>query len=189
MKNEIWKDCKHYEGLYQVSNYGRVKSLERDIVYKDGRKKHLTETMLKFGSNGVGYSFVYMSRNGKAKKEYVHRLVAMAFIPNPENKPQVNHIDENPMNNYVGNLEWVTSKENINYGNHNAKLSYSLKCTDKNKSGNHHSARKTYCEGRVFNCMKDCALFYGVVPNTMNNWLNGRNVMPQKFIDMNLSYV
>lgn len=101
---EIWKDVKGYEGLYKVSNFGRVKSL------KYGR-----ERILKTGKHGY-YLTVSLYFDNKLKTAKVHRLVAMAFIENPDNKPQVNHLDEDKTNNNVNNLEWVTAKENINYG-------------------------------------------------------------------------
>lgn len=101
---EIWRDCKGYEGKYQVSNLGRVWSIKRQnyLTPHIHTKGYLQVTM--------------MAKNGKMKQEYVHRLVALAFIPNPDKLPQVNHKDENKQNNHVDNLEWCTCKENINYG-------------------------------------------------------------------------
>lgn len=106
---EIWKDIKEYEGIYQVSNLGRVKSLKHS---KEGK-------LLKGRVTGKGYLSVALFRNSVRKSNSIHRLVAEAFIPNPENKPEVNHIDENKLNNDVSNLEWVTSKENSNHGTRN----------------------------------------------------------------------
>lgn len=113
---EEWKDIEGYEGLYQVSNYGRVKSLERTIVYKDGRKKVIKEKVLHNFHNELGYCHVMLSKNGKLKRTKVHRLVAKAFIPNPNNYPIINHKDENPSNNIVENLEWCTYYYNTHYG-------------------------------------------------------------------------
>ena len=103
---EIWKDIKGYEGLYQISNLGRVKSLPRQKTKGGILKQFSTE-----------YLVVSMVENGKIKKIKVHRLVAETFIPNPNNLPQVNHIDGNKFNNNMNNLEWVTSKENIIHAN------------------------------------------------------------------------
>lgn len=118
---EIWKDIKDYEGLYQVSNYGRVRSLDRC----DNMGRFMDGHILSIGDNGNGYKHVGLSKNGLQKTEYVHRLVAKSFIPNPNNLPQVNHKDENPNNNCVDNLEWCTNKYNNNYGNHKVRLSES----------------------------------------------------------------
>lgn len=114
---EIWKDIEGYEGLYQISNMGRVKAMSRSVFngYKPSPHKG---RIMKFQDNGVGYKFVHLiSADGTNRKFYVHRLVAQEFIPNVNNLPQVNHKDENPGNNAVWNLEWCTCKYNINYGN------------------------------------------------------------------------
>lgn len=113
---ETWRDIEGYEGLYQVSNEGRIKSLQREIVYKDGRKKILKEKILHNFLSDLGYCHVMLSKNGVPKRYKVHRLVAKAFIPNPNNLPIINHKDENPKNNSVENLEWCDQKYNVNYG-------------------------------------------------------------------------
>lgn len=118
---EIWKDIKGYDGLYQISNLGRVKSLER---YRKGNGGSLTivkETILKQSKNNKGYYRVELCKQGIRKPFSVHRLVADAFIENSHDKPEVNHIDEDKSNNNADNLEWCTSKENINHGTHNQK--------------------------------------------------------------------
>ena len=115
---EIWKDVKDYEGLYQVSNWGRVKS------FKFGK-----ERILKQFTNNDGYLQVHLCKNGKLKTFLVHRLVAEAFLDNPNNLPQVNHKDENPQNNNVENLEFCSAKYNTNFGTRNKRIS------DKNTNG------------------------------------------------------
>lgn len=102
LPGEEWRDVVGYEGLYQVSNFGRVKSFHKDKV-----------KILKFGVSPFGYLRVVLCKDFNKKNRPIHILVAQAFIPNPENKPQVNHIDGNKQNNCVENLSWVTSAENI----------------------------------------------------------------------------
>lgn len=119
---EEWKDIQGYEGKYQVSNYGRVKSLARYRKNNGNSQSFQGERILKQSVNNKGYCVVELCRDAKRKRHTVHRLVASAFISNDENKEQVNHKDENKQNNHVDNLEWCTCKENINHGSHNEKM-------------------------------------------------------------------
>lgn len=113
---EIWKDIKGYEGSYMVSNYGRVKSLEKYIEsYNRTRTQYRPEKILKQYKSKWGYMRVYLTQNSIKKMYAVHRLVASAFIDNPNNKPCVNHIDNDRSNNHLDNLEWCTYKENNNW--------------------------------------------------------------------------
>lgn len=115
---EIWKDIEGYEGMYMVSSLGRVKTLV-------GRYKNVTILKERYKKNG--YCYITLYKNKKPHTYLVHRLVAQAFIPNPNNYPVVNHKDENPSNNCADNLEWCTQEYNINYGNGNNKRSLSHK--------------------------------------------------------------
>lgn len=121
---EIWKDIKDYEGLYQVSNLGRVKSLPR-LITQWNRFKNITypvpEKILSPRMINDYYS-VTLSKEGKTKSIRIHRLVAETFIPNPDNLPEVNHKDENKVNNSVSNLEWCDRQYNNTYNDHNAKI-------------------------------------------------------------------
>lgn len=110
---EVWKDIPGYEGLYQVSNLGRVKSLD---YHRTGKEKVLNP-----GTNHKGYLFVVLCKNGKTKNYAVHRLVGQIFISNPNNLPCINHRDECRINNIYTNLEWCTYSYNNNYGNRNKK--------------------------------------------------------------------
>ena len=105
---EIWKDIVGYEGRYQISNYGNVMSLNYN---QKGIKKKMKPMV-----DNVGYAKVNLRKDGKQHIKYVHRLVAEAFIPNPNNFPVVNHIDEIKTNNRYDNLEWCTIKYNVTYG-------------------------------------------------------------------------
>lgn len=109
MNKEIWKPVVCYEGLYLVSNFGRVYSIKKGIL-------------LKATDNGRGYLQVGLWKNGKHYTHRIHRLVADAFIPNPYNLPEVNHIDENKLNNCVENLEWCTHEYNTAYGDRSRKV-------------------------------------------------------------------
>lgn len=120
---EEWRPVKGYEGYYEVSDLGRVRSLDRVVYssFKGTWKSRLVKgRILKALDNGsaMGYLFVNLNKNGKTKEFYVHRLVADAFIPNPNNFPIINHKDENAKNNSADNLEWCTQKYNCNYGGH-----------------------------------------------------------------------
>lgn len=118
MENEIWKDIKGYEGLYRISDKGRVKSVERTVRIADnlGGVRLKRETIMAQETGKFGYHRVCLSKNGKGKKHLVHRLVAEAFVDNPMSYPQINHKDENKDNNAASNLEWCTAKYNSNYG-------------------------------------------------------------------------
>jgi hypothetical protein len=112
LEGEIWCEIKDFEGLYQVSNMGRVKSLKREVLGKMNSTRIIFEKLLSDRDNGKGYRVLELYKDSKRYFKKVHRLVAEAFIPNPENKPEVNHIDTDKTNNCVTNLEWVTGKEN-----------------------------------------------------------------------------
>ena len=131
---EVWRDCKGYEGKYQVSTFGRVWSIKN--------QKYLKPMIDRDGYEHV----VLYAKNGKGKDERVHRLVALAFITNPEKYPQVNHKDENPSNNNVNNLEWCTNKYNVNYGT-------------RNKRAGEKNSRPVFCEelNKTFKSMTEAA--------------------------------
>ena len=112
--SEIWLPIEGYD-FYEVSNLGRVRSLERTVIRKNGVKLKVSGKILK-PRVVHGYLRVNLYKNGICRDFLVHRLVSAAFLPNPENLPQVNHLDENKQNNSVENLEWCTAQENNNYG-------------------------------------------------------------------------
>lgn len=109
MDKEVWKDVKGYEGLYQVSNLGRIKSVRKNMI-------------LSPFINTRGRYQARFKVKGKIARPFIHRLVAEAFISNPNNLPEINHKDENKLNNNVSNLEWCTTKYNSNYGTRNKRI-------------------------------------------------------------------
>lgn len=119
MGSEFWKDVVGYEGLYQVSNLGKVRSVDRVVDCRWGHNKKLEGKEIKSNLDKDGYLKLALSKYGKRKTYAVHRLVADAFIPNPHNLPCINHKKEfEKTNNSVENLEWCTVKYNNNYGTH-----------------------------------------------------------------------
>jgi len=146
---EIWKDIPNYEGLYQVSNFGIVKSVRRNKI----RKTHISRE---------GYEKIMLSNNGIGKNFLVHRLVAEAFIPNPSNLPQINHKDENKKNNCVENLEWCSQKYNCNYGNRTNAIASKNKIIHK---GKHYSINTEFKKGR--NALKVKNITMNKVYNSM----------------------
>ena len=124
---EIWKtvisDCEPYEG-YKVSNLGRILNLN----YKNTGKAKLMNP----STNIYGYLQVNLRKNGESKTCKVHRLVAETFLPNPENKPEVNHIDEDKTNNRVDNLEWKNHRDNCNHGTRNERIGKANKIVQTN---------------------------------------------------------
>lgn len=120
---EIFVDIKGYEGLYQISNLGRIKSLERQVIGKYNSIRTLKEFIMKPNIIKKGYLRINLHKNSKNKHFLVHQLVASHFIPNPNNYHCVNHKDEDKQNNCVDNLEWCDIEYNNNYGTRNERLS------------------------------------------------------------------
>lgn len=119
---EEWKDIKGYEGHYQISNKGRVKSLKHNHTKKG-------KILIPFKSNN-NYLSINLYKNNKLKTYLIHRLVAEAFLPNPDNLPVVNHKDENKLNNNVENLEWCTYYYNNKYGTRVEKVTKKIECVE-----------------------------------------------------------
>ena len=117
---EEWKDVVGYEGLYEVSNLGRIRSIDRKVRYKDSYRT-VKGVYIKQISEIYGHLIVKLCKEGKKKQYYVHRLVAQAFIPNPNNLPCINHKNEIPYDNRVDNLEWCTVLYNNTYGTRTQK--------------------------------------------------------------------
>ena len=116
---EIWKDIKGYEGIYKISSFGKIKSLPRNGTIKK-------EKIIKQVKDKDGYLKVILNKYSSYKTVSVHRLVALNFIPNLLNLPQINHKDENKQNNQIDNLEWCSNKYNSNFGTRNERMRKSL---------------------------------------------------------------
>lgn len=124
---ELWKDIKGYEGYYQASNTGKIRSMTRIVYGKDGSKQTKRGCVLKIKHNKYGYCIVNLWKDNKPKTVRVNRIIAETFIPNPNNYPQCNHKDEDLDNNCVENLEWCDASYNVNYGTRNDRVSEKLK--------------------------------------------------------------
>lgn len=124
---EVWKDIAGYEGFYQVSNMGRVKSLDRYVPHKTFGKKFCKGHIMATHINNAGYVSVNLCKGNKYTSYDIHRLVAIAFLSNPDKLPEVNHIDENKQNNHIGNLEWVTKQQNESHGTKRKRQTQKIK--------------------------------------------------------------
>lgn len=164
--NEIWKDVKGYEGLYVVSNLGRVKSIER---YVKGRGNGLHKAGGGFMKlfNRSKYIGVTLCKCNKAIQFYLHRIVADAFIPNPEGNKEVNHIDGNKHNNKVSNLEWVSHSEN---GKHAYRIGLKVK-----KGGTPNKRVRVFAEGidKKFNSIADAASYFSISQSSISRCCSG----------------
>ena len=125
-ENEVWKDVKDYEGLYQVSDRGNVRSVDR-INHIGSR---YSGRILKPRYDKDGYLRVSLCKNGIKKIKLIHRLVLEAFVENPSNLPEVNHLDEVKDNNNVKNLEWCDSRYNVNYGTRTERVSKKVRAVN-----------------------------------------------------------
>lgn len=164
---EIWKDVKGYEELYQVSNLGRVRSLDR----LDGANHRLKGSIMKGCEITGGYLGVTLYKNSVVSSKKIHRLVAEAFIPNSEHKPQVNHINEDKTNNMVSNLEWMTAKENNNHGTRNERIG---RAVSKSKSIPIIATNIKTGESTEFYGTRECARQLGLYQSTITRVLQGK---------------
>lgn len=180
-----WKDIEGYEGLYQVSTDGRVRSIDRYIKYKNGKIRFIKGNLIKCKLNNRDYLIISLSKNSKQKTYLIHRLVAEAFIPNPNNKPCVDHII--PLSqggtNEVTNLRWVTHKEN----NNNPLTIKNREELYKNRTGKNNpmygrtgsknpNARAVWCEElqKSWSTVKECSDELGISSQALCNHLKGK---------------
>jgi len=174
----IWKDILGYEGIYQVSNTGMVKSLN----YSNTKKPRILKQSLTYD----GYPKILLSKDGKRTNYDVHVLVARAFVPNPLNKPQVNHIDGNKLNNHSSNLEWCTPIENTRHAIANGLRSTSARSYKRN--GEHYASKPILqysLDGdfiKLWDCYSEAARFYNCDPCSLVNCTKGRIQTVRGFI-------
>lgn len=185
MQNEIWKDVPGYVGFYQVSNVGRVKSVQR----LDANNHIVKEKILKQFNRGTGYKFVVLYKDGPHNLN-VHRLVALAFIPNPAGLPQINHKNENKTDNRFENLEWCTPKYNANYGTVKKRISNSRKqsilCKQDAEKRKRPVLQFDLCGKLIarYSSISEAKIAFGVSRNngTINGCLKGQTKTAYNFI-------
>lgn len=160
---EIWKPIESHAGLYEISNSGKIKSIQRVVPHPRWGTQTIKEKILRPGSNPNGYLIVRLSKNGLPKYFSVHRLVANAFIPNPLNLPQINHIDGDKLNNNDWNLEWCTAQQN----NTHALITGLKKHLPRRLTDNDLSTLRTY----TFQQRLEFSKINNVNMSTINRWL------------------
>ncbi len=166
LEGEEWKSVVGFDGIYEISNLGRIKALDRFVFNKaNGTNSWLIGCIKKLDTKGKKYAQIGLARNGKYKKMLIHRLVAIAFIPNPLNLPEVNHKDHDKLNNRASNLEWVTRKKNAELAKEHGKY------MNHPKGENRHNSILTkdaviHIRQKVLRNIDYCKL-YGVKPSTV----------------------
>ena len=186
LSDESWKDIPGFEGKYQISNRGRIKSLDREGISRNGRRYHRTERILKTSPNTSGYPSVVVDNgvdsSGRRKVTVLHphRLVAELFIPNDHNKREVNHKDGIKTNNNVDNLEWVTPSENVQHA-FNTGLAVAKKGVDANrakiKSNDEiHAIKDEFYQGGT---LRDVGKTHGISSTEVSAIINGKRFKDQ----------
>ena len=182
---EEWRPIDGYEGLYEVSNLGRVRSLDRVSIDKNGVSKHLKGSILRPSLSGNYFQVPLYRGNDSYQNFLIHRLVASAFLENAANKPQVNHKDGNTKNNVASNLEWVTASENIRHAYDIGKMSYKQRNYKKmGKLSGKVNGRSVVCvdDGEIFSTLQSAADFYHISINSVWDSCNdGREHCGHKF--------
>jgi alpha-N-acetylglucosamine transferase len=167
MQTEIWKPIVGYEGYYEISNHGNVRSINRFLINKNGIELYFKSKNLRPAINRDGYLQVGLSKNSKTNSYCIHHLEGIAFISNPENKPTINHIDGIKTNNYIDNLEWATKSEQAIHS-----LKYKLRTMPNawiGKFGSKHCASKKvdqYTKADIFIITHDSIIEASKITNT-----------------------
>ena len=168
---EIWKSVKGYEGMYEVSNLGRMRSVTRVVERGHNIPLSVKGRILKF-SKVQGYSRISLSQGFNSKQYKVHRLVAQAFIPNPDNKPFINHIDGVRDNNCVTNLEWCTQSENLK---HAYKIGNKIPTMHLKKDNPKAVRVKDIVTNKEYKNVREAAEDLNIKPTTLRAMLRGEN--------------
>lgn len=182
---EVWKDVVGYEGLYQISNLGRIISVARSYIDRTGIKYNKKSNFMNYGIANNGYYSVMIRRNGTAKLSLVHRLLAIAFIPNPNNYSCINHIDGNKLNNSISNLEWCTYSKN---NTHAYTVGLKTPCWTGIIGKNHPQSKPIYQlddNGIIINyfyCTKDAHRQLGFSYKAISNCLRGKQKHAAGFV-------
>lgn len=161
---ELWKDIKGYEGIYQVSNLGNIRSLERITIFEseNQHKKYKANRQIKCKIkkptvNKCGYYQTVLYKKGRKRNVLVHRIVAETFLPNLNNKPTINHIDGNKLNNKLDNLEWATYTEQLIHVNHilGKKSIISKQCREKRAEQLRKKVKRS--DGKIYNSIREAS--------------------------------
>ena len=181
MQEEIWKDIEGYEGYYQVSNLGRVRSLDRYVQHRYGSSALRKGKIIKTQMNN--YPIVCLHKNSMYRTRYIHRLVAETFIPNPDNLPEVDHIDCDRTNNRVDNLRWCTHQDNQRFAKENGRMCYGGKKPNEMTPEEYQLFRVRYAkrikpvirsDGKIYPSCSAAAEDLGVVYSSVSNCIHGR---------------
>lgn len=185
---EKWKDVIGYENDYEISTYGRVRSKDRIISYANGSKRLQNGRILKQYKNTSGYMYVHLSRKKKRELKFIHRMIAESFIDNPKGKSEVNHKDNDKLNNYVDNLEWVTRSENMEHYWKTTDTEELRKRLSENLKKNKIRAKRIIILDIInrtfyyFNSGKEASVYFGHCPSYFSGLIASNNGKSQKYI-------
>lgn len=174
MAHETWRDVVGYEGYYQVSNLGRVRSVERRVV-RGNHTQLVHEKILNQKNNSSGYLRVNLSRNNHVQQMFVHRIVAMAFVDNPASLPVIDHINGNKHDNSSSNLRWCTQSTNLHYTySAGGRVAAIMSAEKREKQVRAVSRPVVRSDGREYPSVKEAAADLGLTPCAVSHVLNGR---------------